>query len=185
METPDLVPTEPRRRRLPPGWLAVGAIALLSIVLLALALSGDPVLPPQVGQAVPSFQLGAFDGSTMDINAQRGKVVVLNFFASWCAPCRQEAADIEQTWRDYQAQGVQFFGIGYKDAATKARAFLDEFDVTYPATSEAGNHTARAYGVTGVPETFIIDRSGQLVRHVLGPITRQELTHELDQLVNP
>ena len=185
MESPELVPAESRRRMLPPGWLAVGAIALLSIVLLALALSSDPVLPPQVGQPVPGFQLTAFDGSPMDLNAQRGKVVVVNFFASWCTPCKQEASDVEQTWRDYQAQGVQFFGIGYKDAATKARAFLDETGVSYPATSEDGNRTARAYGVTGVPETFIIDRSGQLVRHILGPITRQELSYELDQLVNP
>jgi cytochrome c biogenesis protein CcmG/thiol:disulfide interchange protein DsbE len=185
MESPEPTPIEPRRRRLPLGWLAVGAVALLTIVLLALAFSSDPVLPPQVGQPVPGFQLTAFDGSVMDMDAQRGRVVVLNFFSSWCSPCREEAGDIEQAWREYQAKGVQFFGIGYKDAAPKARAFLDEFGVTYPATSEAGNRTARSYGVTGVPETFIIDSSGRLARHFLGPITQQELEHELDQLVNP
>jgi len=185
MESSDLVPAEPRRRRLSPGWLALGAIALLVVVLLAPALGGQPALPLQTGSIVPGFQLTAFDGSPMDLTAQRGKVVVVNFFASWCSPCRQEAADLEQTWRDYQAQGVQFFGIGYKDAAAKAQAFLHEFDVTYPATSEAGNRTARAYGVTGVPETFIVDRSGQLVRHILGPVTQQELAHELDQLLYP
>jgi cytochrome c biogenesis protein CcmG/thiol:disulfide interchange protein DsbE len=121
----------------------------------------------------------------MDLSSYRGQVVVLNFFASWCAPCRQEASDLEQTWRDYQGQEVQFLGIAYKDAASKAQAFLDEFGVTYPSAAETGNRTARAYGVTGVPETFIVDQQGQLVHHFVGPITEEELRAVLDQVLQP
>jgi cytochrome c biogenesis protein CcmG/thiol:disulfide interchange protein DsbE len=92
---------------------------------------------------------------------------------------------VEQAWRDYRSRGVQFYGIGYKDAASKAEAFLDEFSVSYPTTVEPGNRTARAYGVTGVPETFVIDRSGRLVHHFIGPVSREELAEQLDPLLEP
>jgi cytochrome c biogenesis protein CcmG/thiol:disulfide interchange protein DsbE len=177
-------------RRLSPTWLAVGVIALVVAALLSYGLIAKPVEPPQVGSPVPDFQLTALDraqaqpASVMNLSEQRGKVAVVNFFASWCAPCRQEAADLEQTWREYREQGVQFFGIAYKDADSRAQSFLDEFDVTYPAAVERTNSTARAYGVTGVPETFIIDQQGLLVRHILGPISQAELSLELDRLLS-
>jgi cytochrome c biogenesis protein CcmG/thiol:disulfide interchange protein DsbE len=132
---------------------------------------------------VPEFQLTALDGSSMDLASQRGNVVVINVFASWCDPCRQEAADLEQVWRTYQDRGVQFYGIAYKDAESKAQAFLDEFDVSYPSTVEPGNRTARAYGLTGVPETFVVDQQGQLVRHFLGPITQAQLIAEIEPML--
>jgi cytochrome c biogenesis protein CcmG/thiol:disulfide interchange protein DsbE len=121
----------------------------------------------------------------MNLAEHSGQVIVVNFFASWCAPCRQEAADLEETWREYRGRGVQFLGIAYRDAESKAQAFLQEFDVTYPSTVEPGNRTARAYGLTGVPETFVIDQHGQLVRHFLGPITKAQLSQELEQLIGP
>ena len=185
METLDSPQNQETRRGLSPAWLATGAIALLVLGLLAYALAGGSSEPPQAGGPVPDFQLAALDGSPMNLTDQRGQVVVLNFFASWCDPCRQEAADLEQSWREYQGQSVQFFGIAYKDAAAKAQAFLDEFGVTYPCAVEVENRTARAYGVTGVPETFVIDQQGNLVRHFLGPITPAQLAQEIEPLLNP
>ena len=176
---------ETRRRALSPAWAAAAAIALLVLGLLGYALLGQSTGSLQVGSPVPGFQLTALDGSPMDLDAQRGKVVVINFFASWCAPCRQEATDLEATWRLYQGQEVQFFGIAHKDAASKAQAFLDEFDVTYTSAIDPGNRTARTYGVTGVPETFIVNQQGQLVRHFLGPITLADLNREIDQALTP
>jgi len=184
MDQPDSVAPEPKRKQ-PAALLAAGVIALVVVIVLVIALSGKPALPPQVGEPVPDFQLTGFDGSPMVLSAQRGNVVVVNFFASWCSPCRQEAADLELTWRAYKGAGVQFFGIGYKDAAANVKRFLAEFDVTYPATTETSNATARAYGVTGAPETFIVDGSGRLVRHILGPVSQTELAHELDLLSKP
>lgn len=168
-----------------PAWTAAGAVALVVLLLVGYSLLSGPSAAPQVGSPVPDFQLTAFDGSTMDLGAQQGKVVVVNIFASWCDPCREEAAALEQTWRDYRDRGVQFFGIAYKDAGSKAQAFLDEFDVTYPSAMDPGNRTARALGVTGVPETFVIDRQGRLVRHFLGAVSRAELGQELDRALNP
>jgi cytochrome c biogenesis protein CcmG/thiol:disulfide interchange protein DsbE len=176
---------EQARRRLSPAWIAAGVIALLVLGLLGYALVGQPIDPPAVGGPVPNFQLEALDGTPMNLDAHRGEVVVLNFFASWCAPCRQEALDLEGAWRTYQDRGVQFFGIAYKDADSKAAAFLETFGVTYPSTVEPGSHTARAYGVTGVPETFIVDQQGLLVRHFLGPITEAQLRAVLDPLLGP
>jgi cytochrome c biogenesis protein CcmG/thiol:disulfide interchange protein DsbE len=176
---------EETHRGLSPTWIATGAIALLVLGLLGYALIVQPTESPQVGSFVPDFQITALDGSPMDLGAQQGNVVVINFFASWCAPCQQEAADLEQTWREYQGRGVQFFGIAYKDANSKAQAFLDEFDVTYPSAVDPGNSTARAFGLTGVPETFVVDRQGKLVRHFLGPITQAQLRQEIDKALGP
>jgi cytochrome c biogenesis protein CcmG, thiol:disulfide interchange protein DsbE len=172
-------------RRGSPAWIAAGAVALLVVALLGYGLVAKPPEPPQVGSPVPDFKLTAFDGSPMNLSSQRGQVVVVNFFASWCTPCREEAADLQQTWQSYQGRGVQFFGIAYKDAASKAQAFLQEFDATYPSTSEPGNRTARDYGVTGVPETYVVDQQGTLVRHYLGAITKAQLSQDLNQLLGP
>jgi cytochrome c biogenesis protein CcmG/thiol:disulfide interchange protein DsbE len=185
METSEAFHDGQNRQRLPLTWIAAAVIALLVLTLLGYALLADPIEAPQVGSPVPDFQLTALDGDPMNLGGQQGSVVVINFFASWCAPCRQEAAALEQTWRKYQDRGVQFFGIAYKDADSRAQAFLDEFDVTYPSTVERGNRTARAYGVTGVPETFVVDQQGLLVRHFLGPITQAQLSQELDRLLEP
>lgn len=185
MEAFDDLQDHKARRTYSPAWIAAGVVALLVLGLLGSALLADPAQPPQVGGPVPDFALVALDGTPMSLSAHQGQVVVLNYFASWCPPCRQEAADLEQTWRNYQDQDVQFLGIAYQDAAAKAQAFLDEFDVTYPCAAESSNRTARLHGVTGVPETFIVDRQGNLVRHFLGPITREELSREIDLLLNP
>jgi cytochrome c biogenesis protein CcmG/thiol:disulfide interchange protein DsbE len=185
METVEASQEKPAHRELSLTWMAAGVIALIVLGLLGYGLLANPTEPPQAGNPAPDFQLTALDGSSMNLGNQQGRVVVVNFFASWCDPCRQEAVALEQTWRDYQDQGVQFFGIAYKDADAKAQAFLDEFDVSYPSTVERNNRTARAYGLTGVPETFVIDQQGLLVRHFLGPITQAQLSQEINQLLGP
>jgi len=185
METRQTIDTprpEPRRS---PVVTAAAAVGVVVVVLLAYAILTGPTRPPQVGEAVPQFTLDAFDGQAIDLAAHQGEVVILNFFASWCIPCRQEAADLEEAWQAYRDRDVQFFGIAYKDARSKAQAFLDEFGVTYPSAFDAGNKVARTYGVTGVPETFIIDPQGRLVRHILGAVTTAELSREIDDLLTP
>jgi len=184
METPEPIEQEPVSRGLSPAWMAGGAIALIVAVLLIYSVAAGPAEPPQVGSPVPDFTFTALDGSTLNLGAHHGEVVVVNFFASWCAPCRQEAADLEATWRAYQGQGVQFYGIAYKDADSKAQAFLDEFEVSYPSTVDTSNRAAREYGVTGVPETFVVGRDGLLVHHFLGPITRAQLSTEIERALN-
>jgi cytochrome c biogenesis protein CcmG/thiol:disulfide interchange protein DsbE len=184
MEASQSSQNQETRRGLSRAWLAASAVALLVLGLLGYALVSRPNSALQVGSPVPGFQLTALDGSQVDLDSQRGRVVVLNFFASWCNPCREEAADLESTWREYQDQDVQFWGIAYKDADSRAQAFLDEFGVTYPSVVEPGNRTARAYGVTGVPETFIVDEQGLLVRHFIGGVTQAQLKQVLNSLLD-
>ena len=184
METPETTQQDTSPRGFSPTWMAAGAIALIVAVLLVYAIVAKPSEPPQPGSPVPEFEFTALDGSTMSLGARRGEIVVVNFFASWCNPCRQEAADLEQAWLAYQDQGVQFYGIAYKDADSKAQAFLDEFGVSYPSTVDTSNRTARNYGVTGVPETFVIDREGLLVHHFLGPITGAQLSREIERALS-
>jgi len=184
METPETTANETTSRGLSPAWMAGAAIALVVAVLLLYSIAAKPSEPPMIGSPVPEFEFTALDGSLMSLAAHRGEVVVVNFFASWCNPCREEAAALEDTWRAYQDQGVQFYGIAYKDADSKAQAFLDEFDVSYPSTVDTRNRAAREYGVTGVPETFVVDREGLLVYHFLGPITQAQLSAEIERALN-
>lgn len=183
METSDFEVRGERERDRSRVWLAAGAVAVVVIALLGYSLVTGPSAPVQVGQPVPDFRLTTFGGDTISLSDLQGQAVVVNFFASWCNPCREEAAALEQAWRHYEGQGVQFVGIAYKDAGSKAQAFLTEFGASYPSALDPGNRISRAYGVTGVPETFIIDQQGRLVRHMLGAVTAAQLGQELDKIL--
>ncbi len=113
----------------------------------------------------------------------RGQPVVVNFWASWCEPCRQEAAVLERLAREYTPRGVVFLGVNVWDSVDKARAFVAEHGVTYPNGVDAGDGAAIDFGVTGLPETFFVDREGHLVRKFIGPITERALRAALEELL--
>ena len=116
----------------------------------------------------------AADG-TLALSELRGTPVVLNFWASWCEPCRIEAPVLERGWQEAQREGVLFLGLDMQDATEDAREFLREFEVSYPNVREAGRETARSYGATGLPETYFISARGQIVGHVIGAINTDQL----------
>src|SRR3970040_1226650 len=107
----------------------------------------------------PDFTLIGFDGQTVRLADLRGQVVVVNFWASWCPPCREEAAYLEKTWRDYHGRGVVFLGVDWVDTEKEALAYLAEFNITYLNGPDLGTRIAQAYRIQGVPETFFIDKS--------------------------
>jgi cytochrome c biogenesis protein CcmG/thiol:disulfide interchange protein DsbE len=116
----------------------------------------------------------AADGR-LALSELRGTPVVLNFWASWCDPCRVEAPVLERGWRDAAPQGVLFLGLDMQDVTDDAREFLREFSITYPNVHEAGKQTSRDYGMTGIPETFFISARGQIVGHIIGALNQAQL----------
>jgi cytochrome c biogenesis protein CcmG/thiol:disulfide interchange protein DsbE len=122
----------------------------------------------------PVVDRAAADGR-IALSELRGTPVVLNFWASWCDPCRTEAPVIERGWRQARPQGVLVLGLDMQDVRDDAREFLRAFSITYPNVREAGKETARRYGMTGIPETFFISARGLVVGHVIGAITSGQL----------
>ncbi|GAC1342636.1 MAG: hypothetical protein NVSMB27_01740 [Ktedonobacteraceae bacterium] len=113
----------------------------------------------------------------------KGKPIVLNFWASWCDPCKREAPILQSAWQRVQSQDVIFIGINYQDAQSDALAFLRTYSITYPNVQDPNSSTAINYGVTGVPETVFIDRRGIVVHKIIGELTTQMLQSNIQQIV--
>lgn len=122
----------------------------------------------------PEFTLPRLDTEgTLSLASLRGQVVVINFWASWCIPCKDEAPAIEATWRQYKDKGVVFVGVNVQDLTPKALKFIEETRATYPNVRSGDNAVYRAYGLTGVPETFFVNRDGRIVKKFPGVVTDQ------------
>jgi cytochrome c biogenesis protein CcmG/thiol:disulfide interchange protein DsbE len=131
----------------------------------------------------PAFTLPRLDAEgDLSLASLRGKPVVVNFWASWCGPCEEEAPVLEAAWREHRDQGLVVVGIDYDDFRTDARRFAEKNGMTYPLVYDRGGDVAKEYGLTGVPETFFIDRQGRLVGEpVVGGIeARDELRERFD-----
>jgi cytochrome c biogenesis protein CcmG, thiol:disulfide interchange protein DsbE len=105
----------------------------------------------------------------------RGMPVVVNFWASWCPPCRTEAPRLERAWLADSRDGVAFVGLNMQDVTDDARAFMEEFEVSYPNVRDGSDAVARDWGVTALPETFFVDQRGRVVGHVIGAIDSRQL----------
>lgn len=162
-------------------------IALGIIALLGFGLTRDPreVQSPLPGSPAPIFTLPTMEtAETIDLGALRGSVVVINFWASWCVPCRYEHADLVAAAERFQPRGVHFYGIVYQDTPRNARAFIEELGgINYPSLLDEGTRTGIAYGITGVPETFVIDQQGTVVFKHNGPITAGQLARVIEPLL--
>jgi cytochrome c biogenesis protein CcmG/thiol:disulfide interchange protein DsbE len=163
----------------------VAVMVLLGLVAWQMRHNG-PLAAAQVGagEAAPGFTLQTFDGQTVRLADLRGKVVLVNFWASWCIPCSQEAPDIENTWRDYKDRNVVFLGVDYVDTETEARNYLRNFNISYPTGADLGTRISQAYRIRGVPETYIIDRQGTLRATFIGPVTAAQIKGKLDPLLS-
>jgi cytochrome c biogenesis protein CcmG/thiol:disulfide interchange protein DsbE len=157
------------------GWVAVVAVNMLSIESLQLRDRKAPEF------ALPLFE--QFDQDQIALADLRGQVVVVNFWASWCVECYKEAGLLEQAWQDYKDKGVVFIGVDYLDTDKEALAYMEQYGVTYPSGPDMGSQISRDYGITGVPETFFIDKDGNVFHVQIGPIEKSQLYSLLDTLV--
>ena len=148
----------------------VGLLALLGLVGLGLVRAQRG--PVGKGDPAPDFILTTFEEAQINSQDLRGKVVVLNFWASWCKPCEQEAADLESAWRYYEPGGdVVFLGVAYTDTPTESQKYLQKFDITFPNGDDLGTRISQAYRIRGVPETYIIAPDGIVTHAQIGPFT--------------
>jgi cytochrome c biogenesis protein CcmG/thiol:disulfide interchange protein DsbE len=171
-----------------PRWVIIAAFAILLgfLALMGWGLRNAQQGPVQVGQKVPPFQLTSFDGETIKTEELQGKVIVVNFWASWCKPCEQEAAELEEAWQFYKDSGeVVFLGVDYVDTETEARGYLEKFDISYPNGPDLRTAISQIFKISGVPETYIIDRNGKLAARKIGPfISVSEITSMIDSALN-
>jgi len=165
--------------------LLAAGLVLLPLALLAFGLTRDPrVVPsPLVGNRAPDFTLQLFDGGQVKLAELRGRVVVVNFWASWCLACREEAEALEGIWRRYRERGVMFVGVNVQDKETDARAFIREHGKTYPNGPDPSGIISIAYGMYGVPETFILDQEARIQHKHIGAVTREILEREIERLL--
>jgi cytochrome c biogenesis protein CcmG/thiol:disulfide interchange protein DsbE len=126
------------------------------------------VPPLEVGEPAPGFALEGLDGGEVSLAALDGKVVVLNFWASWCGPCRLEMPDFQKAWEEHREQVVVFVGIAVDDTASEASKFAEQVGVTYPLALDTTGGVARAYRIRAVPSTYFIDREGRLATTLHG-----------------
>jgi cytochrome c biogenesis protein CcmG/thiol:disulfide interchange protein DsbE len=167
-------------------WQTVFVLILVGFVtLLALRLVQTNQSEHRADGVAPEFTFTTFEGETISLSDLRGQGVVLNFWASWCDPCRDEAALLEATWRREQDNGIVFIGLDYLDQEPAAKAYLEEFDITYPSGPDLQSAAARRYGIKGVPETFFIDPQGNIAELVIGPIVSEARLDELLDQIRP
>lgn len=176
---------------------AVVAALVIALLVVGLALRGGstviddtltagerppaPSLTLPVLVSVPGFPPAGQDMALSDLT---GRVVVLNLWASWCGPCRDEAPILESTWNAFRDRSVVVLGINIQDLSDDARGFITEFTITYPSLRDGSDRTMAVLEATGVPETYLLDRAGHIALHIAGPIgSTDQLAAPIEQLL--
>ena len=129
------------------------------------------------------FKIASFDGSVIELEKMRGHVVVVNFWASWCGPCKLEARELEAVYGANKARGVHFVGIAVNDTDAAARAFLKRYNVTYPNAIDSDNALSARYQIFAIPTTFLLDKESLIRYKRQGAISKEALEAEIDKLL--
>ncbi len=185
-------PNQHKEKRGMPLWIQmlvwIILVALLVVVFLGLQRAQKGNVQTGAETSEFDFTMPLFEGYEYD-NAQeisltelRGKVVVLNFWASWCVTCKDEAIELEEAWQYYKSDGeVVFIGVDYVDTEPEARGYLERYGITYPNGPDMGTKISQAFRIQGVPETYFLDRNGVVKHAQMGPFSS---TQQILSIVN-
>jgi cytochrome c biogenesis protein CcmG/thiol:disulfide interchange protein DsbE len=183
----------PAPRRGVPLWvqIIIWLVLVGFLVVIALQLRRAQQGTVQPGHVIDNFTLPLFSGYELDGKSEiqmadlRGKVVVINFWASWCKPCEQEAAELQQAWTEYEPTGqVIFLGVDYVDTEPEARVYLKKFGITYPNGPDLATRISQYFRIKGVPETYFIDQEGVLKYVQIGPFKSiDQIRAQIDPLL--
>jgi cytochrome c biogenesis protein CcmG, thiol:disulfide interchange protein DsbE len=177
-----------RRARFLLQGTAIAVIALLFALLVRQVLTNEEARglaeAVEAGEtpAAPDFALPLLNRQgTLRLSSLEGKAVVINFWASWCEPCEEEAPRLQGAWEQWRERGVVVVGVDAQDFRSDARRFLERYGITYPIVHDARGYTLGRYGWDGFPETWFVGRSGNLVgERVQGPVTEEELERNIE-----
>ncbi len=165
----------------------VALLVLLGSQILAPAQSQtNSGTDPLLGHPAPDFTLTALSSRpapSVHLASLKGKPVMLDFWASWCVPCQHEAPLLQATWQRVQSQGIIFLGIDFQDDHSQGLNFLHTYGITYPNVVDPDGSVTISYGVSGVPETFFLNRRGVIVSHVIGELTEQTMQSNLQMIL--
>jgi len=153
--------------------------------LLGFGLTRDAQVLPSaiIGQDAPPFDLQTLTGDSISLASLEGHVVILNFWASWCIPCREEHPVLEMAASRYKDHDVRMLGVVYQDNRSNAKQFLAEHGGSWPSVLDPNSRVAINYGVYGVPETFFLDPHGRIIKKHVGPVPWGYLTTTVDSLL--
>lgn len=170
-----------------PRWLRLGVVFAIAalVVVLVLAFRRDPhdIRTGTVGKPAAAFTVQKLDGSgSVALDEARGKVTVVNFFASWCIPCKEENPALLRAYERYRSSDVVFLGVLYQDSRDSGLKYINDNGVTWPTGSDDDGRVAFAYGVFGIPETYFIGADGVIAGRHIGPIDDTTLTNAIDKL---
>lgn len=174
----------PRRYLKPWALGTLGALAVLGLFTFGLTRNPREIPSPLIGRPAPALAMKMFDGSAFSTSAQRGKILVVNFWASWCYPaCYIEAPHLERIWGRFRNEGVVVIGVNVQDSDAPARAFIKRFGLSFPNGMDESGKISIDFGLYGVPETFLIDRSGVIVFKHVGAATEETLAPRIEALL--
>lgn len=177
--------------------LGVSLLTLAAFIsLLGWAISHSKGIPGSLGinkvfgevtiqeRPAPNFTLHLIEGGSVTLENLKGNLVVLDFWSSWCPPCRKEAPNLAKVYSEYRDKGVEFIGISIWDRLGDAEDYVTEFQLTYPSGIDPNGSILIDYGVVGIPEKFFIDAEGQIVAKYVGPSSVEDLRTTLDDILS-
>jgi cytochrome c biogenesis protein CcmG/thiol:disulfide interchange protein DsbE len=166
-------------------WLIpLSVVPVLALLAYGFRVNPHDIPSPLVGRPAAPFVLRTFDGRDVSLASLRGRVVVLNFWASWCYPaCYEEAPALERSWRAYRDREVSVVGVAIQDQPDAARKFIADFSLSFPNAPDPDGKVSVDYGVYGVPETFFIDRAGRIRLKQTGAVGDDLFRSEVEKLL--